>query len=102
MAGRSPGDGPLLAEEGWRDAPGWSGLRDARDDLATSSAPDCRVPDDVTQRGVERADAKRLADEEGMEVEDQQPAALFAVLVQHVEALADHAAVAVEIHPALP
>src|SRR5215216_3361574 len=62
------------------------------DDLAPGGEPDLLARTDMGERGVEVLAAMRMPDQERVETDRHHAAGLGAVLVEHIELVADHAA----------
>src|SRR2546426_12647232 len=72
------------------------------DNLRATGGPHALVAHHVPERRVEKTNAERLADEPGVQMEDEEPAVLFTVPIQDVKTLLEHLAIAVNGHASLP
>src|SRR5262245_23705161 len=72
------------------------------DNLSATGCPHALVTHHVPERLVEKTNPERLADEPGVQVEDEEPAILFAVPIQNVKTLLEQLTIAVNGHTPLP
>src|SRR5262245_1525709 len=72
------------------------------DNLCPIGGPHALVAHHVPERVVEKTNPERLANEPGVQMEDEEPAVLFAVSIQNVKTLLEHLAIAVNGHTPFP
>ena len=72
------------------------------DDLRAGGGPHALALHDMAQRRVQAADAERLADEPGVQVQHQQPPVGGPLVVQGLEGLLDHLPIPVDINAPVP
>src|SRR5947209_275092 len=72
------------------------------DNLPATGSPHALGTHHVPERRVEKTNPERLANEPGVQVQDEEPAVLLAVPIQDIKTLLEQLAIAVNGHTPLP